>query len=305
MPTPSANRAEHRLGVLYALMSYCIWGLMPLYLHMLIAVPPIEVVSHRIIWSFVLLIAVTVLRRDYSWIALLRTRPRVGWSFVVSAGLLSINWFVYIWAVGAGRVVDASFGYFINPLVSVLLAVLVLKEKLRAGQWASLSLAAAGVLWLGVAAGQPPWIGLTLAFSFGFYGLLRKLAPLDALAGLSLETAFLLPAAAGYLLWHTFEGTNSWSTNSVRLNLLLMAAGPITAGPLLGFAAGVRRIPLSHLGIIQYLGPSLQLLVGVWVFHEPFTSLKFIGFALIWLSVLAYSVEGVYFARKRNDEIKI
>jgi chloramphenicol-sensitive protein RarD len=301
LPTPPFDRVERRFGIFYSLLAYSMWGLMPLYLHLLIGVPLLEVLCHRIVWSFLLLVLVMALQGDFSWVAALRERPRVVWTFFTSACLLSVNWFVYIWAVGAGRVVDASFGYFVNPLISVLLAVIVLKEKLRRGQWAAVSLAGLGVLWLFVALGQLPWIGLVLAASFGLYGLLRKRVVLDSIAGLTLETTVLLPAAAGYLLWLALSGNNSWSSNSATINWLLVAAGPITAGSLVSFAAGLRRIPLSLLGIIQYLGPSLQLLVGVWVFREPFPLPKLIGFALIWLSVLSYTVEGLYFTHKSNQ----
>jgi chloramphenicol-sensitive protein RarD len=293
--------SERRLGIVYALTAYGMWGLIPLYFRAVKSVSPFEVLSHRIVWSFALLLAVLGVRRDFGWLEKLQQRPRIVWSFLASATVLSINWFVYIWSVAAGRVVDASLGYFINPLLSVLLAVVVLKERLRALQWAAVSVAALGVLWLTLLAGQLPWIGLALATSFGCYGLLRKMAALEALAGLTLETILLLPIALGYLLWLSRAGTGAWSGAEPALRVLLVAGGPITAIPLLCFAAGARRIPLSLLGILQYLGPTLQLVLGIWVFAEPFSKPKLLGFALIWLAVLLFSLEGLWFTRSRGE----
>jgi chloramphenicol-sensitive protein RarD len=291
--------SQRRLGILYSLIAYAIWGLIPLYFRAVRGVSPFEVLSHRIVWSFLLLAVVLAAGRDFTWLRLLQQQPRIVWGFALSAAVLSINWFVYIWSVAEGRVVDASLGYFINPLVSVLLAVAVLKERLRMAQWTCVGVAALGVLWLTVLAGQLPWIGLALAGSFGCYGLLRKTAALDALAGLALETTLLLPVAAGYLFWLSRAGGSAWSGGGLQLRLLLIAAGPVTAVPLLSFAAGARRIPLSLVGILQYLGPTLQLVLGVWVFREPFAKPKLLGFALIWLAVLLFSLEAWLFARGR------
>jgi chloramphenicol-sensitive protein RarD len=283
--------SQRRLGITYALSAYGIWGVLPLYLKALHAVPPLEVVAHRIVWSAALLIVVVAVGRQGAFIAQLRERPRVVGTFMASALALSVNWLVYIWAVGQGRVVDASLGYFINPLFSVVLAVVVLKERLRALQWAAVAVAAAGVLWLALLVGQLPWIGLTLATSFGTYGLLRKTASIDALGGLTLETLLLLPFAGLYLLSLAATGHGAWASAPLSLRGLLLAAGPITALPLLCFAAGARRIPLSLVGILQYLGPSLQLGLGVFVFHEPLPGAKLAGFALIWLALLLYAAE--------------
>lgn len=290
---------QRRLGIVYALAAYGSWGLLPLYLHAMRRVPPLELLAHRIVWSFVLLAAVLLVRREFAWLGRLRREPRILWSFIASSIALSINWFVYIWSVEAGRVVDASLGYFMNPLVSVVLAVIVLKERLRAPQWLAIASAALGVLWLTALAGQVPWIGLGLALSFGSYGLLRKTAALEALAGLALETTLLLPFAAGLLLVKAVNGTGVWGLAEPSQRLLLLAAGPLTALPLVSFAAGARRIPLSLAGILQYLAPTLQLLLGVWAFGEPLDKTKLVGFALIWLSVALYSLEGLQFARSR------
>lgn len=290
--------SQRRLGIIYALIAYGIWGVLPLYLKALHAIPALQIVAWRIVWAALLLVGVVAVTRNRDFIARLRQRPRIAWTFMASALALSVNWLMYIWAVAQGRVVDASLGYFINPLFSVVLAVLVLKERLRAGQWAALGLALAGVLWLTGLFGQLPWIGLTLAASFGIYGLLRKTASIDALGGLTLETLLLLPIASLYLLGLARHGQGAWATADVSLRSLLIAAGPITALPLLSFAASARRIPLSLLGILQYLGPSLQLALGVFVFHEPLPPSKLAGFALIWLALLFYALESAWFTTR-------
>lgn len=287
--------SKRQVGVAYALTAYGIWGVLPLYLKALRAVPALEVVAHRIVWAALLLLLLVAVMGQWHWLRQVRERPRLVWLFVASAAGLSINWLTYIWAVNVDRVVDASLGYFINPLFSVVLGVLVLKERLRVGQWAAVALASAGVLWLTLQAGQPPWIGLTLATSFGLYGLFRKTASIDALGGLTLETWLLLPLAGGYLLYLSLTQQSSWATGGPLQAGLLVAAGPITAVPLLAFAAGARRIPLSLVGILQYLGPSLQLGLGVLVFHEPLPVEKLFGFALIWAALVVYTVEGLTF----------
>lgn len=292
--------SERRLGIIYALLAYGIWGVLPLYLKALHRVPPLQVVAHRIVWAALLLVAVVTLGRQRRFLVQLSQRPRLLWTFMASALGLSINWLVYIWAVNQGRIVDASLGYFINPLFSVVLAVVVLKERLRVGQWAAVGLAALGVLWLALLAGQLPWIGLTLAASFGMYGLLRKTTSVDALGGLTLETLLLLPFASLYLLGLSLQGQGAWATADVSLRALLVAAGPITALPLLSFAAGARRIPLSLVGILQYLGPSLQLALGVFVFHEHLPAAKLAGFGLIWLALVLYAIEGALHVRSRR-----
>jgi len=286
---------ERRLGIVYVLIAYAIWGLLPLYLHSLHAVPSLQIVAHRIVWAAVLLVGFVVATRRLGFIQQLVQRPRSAWTFVASSVALSVNWLVYIWAVGQDRVVDASLGYFINPLFSVVLAVFVLKERLRTLQWLAVGVAGLGVLWLTLLARQVPWIGLTIAVSFGWYGLLRKTASIDALGGLTLETVLLLPLALGYLVYLSFTPQGVFAGGGPTLRALLFAAGPLTAIPLLAFSAGARRIPLSLVGILQYLAPSLQLLIGLLVFHEPLPFAKLLGFGLIWLAVALYTLEGVAF----------
>jgi len=233
------------------------------------------------------------LRRQWQWLQLVR-QPRIFWSFVASALLLSANWLVYIWSVHNGHVIEASLGYFINPLVNIMFGYFLLKERMRPAQWCAIAIAALGVAWLTWQAGTVPWIALFLAASFGGYGLLRKTAALGALEGLSFETMVLFPLAAGYLAWLTVHGENMFITspnNATRY--LLMAAGPITAIPLLLFATGARQIPLSILGLLQYLSPTLQFLLGVLLFKEAFSADRLLGFALIWAALALFAGEGL------------
>ena len=304
-PLPHARHlvSQRRLGIIYALLAYGSWGVLPLYLKALHAVPPAQIVAHRIVWAALLMVVVVMVSQKREFIDQLRQRPRLIWTFMASAVALSVNWLVFIWGVEQGRVVDVSLGYFINPLFSVVLAVVVLKERLRPAQWAAVTLASAGVLWLALLVGQPPWLGLTLAASFGLYGLLRKIATIDALGGLTIETLLLLPVAAFYLLVLSVRGEGAWSVANLSLRSLLVAAGPITALPLLCFAAGARRIPLSLVGILQYVGPTLQLALGVFVFHERLPTAKLAGFVLIWLALLLYALESALFSARPKASI--
>lgn len=287
-------------GIIYAALAYLIWGLLPLYIKTLKIVPTDEILMHRMLWSLILLGGILAVRRQWTWLRQALGNRRVMLGFAASAGLLSMNWFLYIWSVNAGHVVDASLGYFINPLFNVMLGFIFLKERLRPGQWAAVAVAAGGVLWLTVQAGQLPWIGLVLAATFGSYGLLRKTASLGALEGLSLETLILSPFAAAYLLWLGMHGQNSFGNADLGTQLLLIAAGPITAIPLLLFAAGARRIPLSLLGLLQYIGPTLQMGLGVFLWHEPFNAHKLFGFVMIWSALAIYSAEGIFVSRQRS-----
>ncbi|WEF31866.1 EamA family transporter RarD [Pseudoduganella chitinolytica] len=286
-------------GIAYAALAFLIWGLFPLYFKALHEVPPVQILAHRMVWSLLFLCAVLTIRRQWQWLPDVLRRPRVVATFTLSALLLSANWFIYIWAVNNGHVIDASLGYFINPLVNVLLGLLVLKERLRPGQWAAIGVAALGVLWLTVQAGELPWIALLLAGSFGAYGLLRKTAALAALEGLSFETLLLFPLAAIYVGWLTLQGDNAFlNTPSDGTRWLLAAAGPITAIPLLLFAAGARRIPLSVLGMLQYIGPTIQMLLGLTVFGETFSAARLAGFVVIWSALALYMAEGLWTSRR-------
>jgi len=280
-------------GILSATLAFLCWGLFPLYFHAIGDVPPLQILANRMVWSLLFLVIVLAVRRQWAWLNLVR-RPRVFGSFVASALLLSINWLIYIWAVNNGHVIESSLGYFINPLVNIMFGSMLLKERLRRAQWMAIGVAALGVAWLTWQAGTVPWVALALAMSFGGYGLLRKTAALGALEGLSFETMVLFPLAAGYVIWLTAHGQNAFiNTDSNTTRWLLVAAGPITAIPLVLFAAGARKIPMSVLGLLQYLSPTMQFLLGVWLFHEAFTATRLVGFVLIWLALALYAAEGL------------
>ncbi|WP_119153017.1 EamA family transporter RarD [Caldimonas tepidiphila] len=285
-------------GPLSAALAFVMWGLFPLYFRALAHVPPLQVLAHRIGWSLAFVLLVLVARRRWGGLLGALRRPRVLAVSALSATLLSSNWLVYIWAVHNGHVVEASLGYFINPLVNVVLGFAVLHERLRRVQWAAVALAAAGVAWLTWQGGQPPWIALFLAATFATYGLLRKTAPLGPLDGLALETLLLTPLALGAIALWVGSGTDAFVAGDAATRWLLAAAGPVTAVPLLLFAAGARRITLATLGLLQYIGPTLQLLLGVWLFGEPFGAERAIGFGAIWLALALYSAEGLWHSRR-------
>ena len=280
-------------GVVYALLAYVAWGLFPLYFRHLAGVGAFEIVLHRIAWSLVFLLALLAWLRRWQRLAPLARQPRVLGAAGLSALLLAANWTLYVWAVTNGRVIDASLGYFINPLVNVLLGFVFLHERLRAAQWVAVALAATGVVWLALRGPHLPWIGVSIAFSFGFYGLLRKTAALGAIEGLTLETMFLAPFALALIGWWTWHGSGGLAGHDAAMLAWLVGVGPLTAVPLLLFGAGARRIPMATLGLLQYVSPTLQLLLGVWLFGEPLTGARLAGFALIWVALAVYSVEGL------------
>lgn len=276
-------------GALAAGTAFTLWGLFPAYFRLMKQVPPLEILSHRVLWSVAFLMTIVAARRQWGWVSSIRATPRIAVAFVGSAVMLSANWVVYIWAVTHEHVVDASLGYFITPLFNVLFGIL-LGERLRMAQWLAIALAASGVLWLTMRTGQLPWIGLVIGITFSLYGLIRKVASLGALEGLTLETVVLLPAAVIFLLLPEGGSSHAFGT-ATTTTLLLMSAGPVTAVPLLMFAYGARRIPLSVVGLLQYIVPIMQLLLGVWLFDEAFGINRQVAFALIVSALLLYSME--------------
>lgn len=285
-------------GIVYAALAYLSWGLFPLYFRQVAAVPALEVVLHRTLWSLVFVLALLAMRRQWAWMGEVLRQPRVLGAFALSALLLAANWLTYVWAVNNGHVVDASLGYFILPLVNVALGYVFLHERPRPGQWLAVTVAAAGVLWLTLLTGRLPWIALVLALSFGFYGLLRKVAVLGALEGLTLETVLLAPVTMAVLGVWAWQGQGALVQGDASTLGWLVLAGPVTAIPLLWFAAGARRIPLATMGILQYIAPSLQLALGVWLFHEAFDVSRLAGFVLIWAALLVYTLEGWWVRRR-------
>ena len=279
-------------GIVYAALAFTWWGLFPLYFRIVSTVAPGEVLAHRIVWCLLLLLGLLGARRQWAWLGAVLRQPKVLGAFAASALLLSANWLTYIWSVNNGHVVDASLGYFITPLVNVLLGYTLLHERPRRAQWAALAIAGIGVLWLTLQAGRLPLIALVLATTFGCYGLLRKVAVLGALEGLTLETLLLAPLALAALAIWSANGQSSFPAPDLLTNLWLVALGPITALPLLLFAAAARRLSMTTLGLLQYIGPSIQFVLGIWIFREPFTPTRLIGFGLIWLALAIYSLDG-------------
>lgn len=292
-----------RKGILYATACYTVWGLFPLYFKAIGEIPPMEILFHRMLWALIFLVMTLAWRKQWAWIPPLLKQPKLIAGFASSAVLLSTNWFIYIWAINNGKVIDASLGYFMTPLVNVLLGYVLLHERMRRIQWWAVGIAAGGVVWLTFQTGHPPWIGLSLAATFGVYGLLRKTAALGALEGLSLETFLLFPFALAYLSFLAINGQSAFLHSTGATQLLLLAAGPITAVPLLLFAAGARRIPMATLGLLQYIAPSLQLLLGVWLYHEPFSLERLIGFAAIWAGLIIYSAEGLRYTFAKEKRL--
>lgn len=292
--------------MLAALFAFIVWGLAPLYFRALDGVPPFEIVAHRVLWSALFLAGLLAFMPFTGGFARVRSvwqQPRLLALLALTSLLTSSNWLVFIWSIDAGRLLEASLGYFINPLVSVLLGFIVLKEKLRGAQWVALSIALVGVLYLTFSYGAFPWIALTLAFTFAFYGLIRKTALLNSAEGLFLETAVLFLPALGFLILQEMRGTGAFGHASMTINLLLAGAGIVTSIPLLLFAAGARRITLTSLGLLQYIMPTLQFLIGVLIYHEGFGPSRIVGFGLIWLALILYTVESL-FHRKQAQAVQ-
>jgi chloramphenicol-sensitive protein RarD len=299
---PASTRVAHvehsGRGLAAGAAAFIIWGLFPLYLAPLRDVPVLQVIAHRITWCCVIVLALVLARGELGKLRAALSDRSVVTRLMTTATLISVNWVTYVWAVGHGRVVETSLGYFINPLLNVLLGVIVLSERLNRAQWAAVALAAVAVAYLTVTAGALPWIALTLATSFALYGLLRKIVPVEALTGLTAETLMLLPISAAWLIWCAANGTGSFGHASRLTDVLLVGSGAATALPLFLFAYGARLIPYSTVGLLQYIAPSLQLGCGVLVFHEPFTRSRMVGFALIWAALLIYAADGLRRARR-------
>lgn len=287
-----------RQGLAAALGAYVMWGVFPLYWYLLRDVPALQIIAHRVIWCGVFVVGYLLLSERLSWWYKLRTVPRIAPMLLASSVLISVNWGLYIWAVTHGHVVESSLGYFINPLVSVLLGVLVLRERLRPWQWLAVSIAALGVLWLALIHGRPPWIALALAFSFAFYGLIRKTTAVDAMPGLAVESLVLLVPAVLWLLWVEHHAVASFLHGTWQRDAMLVLGGLLTALPLIGFTYAARRIPYSLIGILQYLSPSIQLICGVALLGESFSRDQAVGFACIWIALLLYAGDGLLRARR-------
>jgi chloramphenicol-sensitive protein RarD len=292
---------DARRGLPPALTAFAIWGIFPLYFHALLQVDAIQVISHRIVWSCVFVLAVLVARRELGslW-ATLKDMPAL-MRLTASAAMITSNWLAYVWGVLHGRVIETSLGYFIGPLVNVLLGVVLLSEKLTRAQWTAVLLAAIGVAYLTFMTGSLPWLALILAVSFATYGFIRKVVKVEALPGLATETLVLTPLAAGYLVWCGHIGTGALGHASPLVQVLLIGSGPITAIPLFLFAYATRLLPYSTVGLLQYLTPSLQFACGVFVLNEPFDRTRLIGFLMIWAALVLSAADGLRQAHRELD----
>ncbi|MBZ6068173.1 EamA family transporter RarD [Aeromonas schubertii] len=290
--------ASQRQGVIFALSAYTLWGLAPIYFKLISQVPAGEILTHRVIWSFVLLLALVLLKRQWHRVQAVLKQPRQLALLALTSTLVGGNWLLFIWAINNGHMLDASLGYYINPLFNVVLGLFFLGERLRRLQWGAVALATLGVLVQLVAFGSLPWIALVLASTFALYGLIRKKLALDALTGLLLETLIMLPAAAVYLWGIADSPTSHLGANPASLNLLLVAAGLVTTVPLLCFTAAATRLKLSTLGFFQYIGPSLMFILAVTQYGEPLLMDKTITFACIWSALVLFSLDGLRRSRK-------
>jgi chloramphenicol-sensitive protein RarD len=288
------SQSEPLRGVLFAVSCYLCWGLLPLYWKLLHSVAPIQILCHRIVWSAGLLLLILTVKRHWGWLEPFRRQPKKLAIFVLSSLTLSANWLLYIWAINHGRIVESSLGYYINPLINVLLGRILLGERLTPVQKLAVACAFAGVLWMTLQLGSFTWVALGLAISFGLYGLLRKQAPLPSLEGLSLETLLLAPLALIALLVFEWKGDGNFGHTGMLADGLLIGAGVVTAIPLIFFAHGARRLTLASMGIIQYISPTLQLLIGVMLYHEPFDHAHAIGFCLIWAGLVMYTLVSLF-----------
>jgi len=282
-------------------VAYALWGLFPLYFHLLSDVSPVEVVANRVVWSLVFLVLLTLITRSWAKsLAAARNRRHVA-MLTVAAAFLALNWGVYVYAVASGQVVEASLGYFINPLVSVGLGVLVLRERLRPGQWAAVGIAVVAVGVLAVSYGRLPWISLVLAFSFGIYGLVKKQVGIGSVESLTIETAALSPIALVIMGLFAAQGESAMASGDPQTIVLLVLLGPVTAIPLLAFGGAATRIPLSTLGIMQYFTPIFQFLLGVFYFGETMSPTRWLGFVLVWASLVVMTADSLIAARGRRN----
>ena len=295
------SASSHARGLWMAVGAFVLWGLMPLYWHLLKHVPSLQVVAHRALWSALLVAAYLTVTRGRGWLRAVFSQPRLALMLFASGLLIGFNWSLYVWAVNAGHVVESSLGYFINPLLNVVIGVVFLRQRLVPAQWVAVALAACGVLWLTFNYGSFPWIAMALAGSFALYGLIRRQAQVDAVAGLGVENLYLLVPAAVLLAWFELGGSGGFTDLRWGLggNLLLVRGGALTALPLIGFAYAVRQVSLTTVGLLQYLAPTLQLLCGVLVFGESFGRDRAIGFTVIWIGLAVFAIDGFIRARRR------
>jgi chloramphenicol-sensitive protein RarD len=294
---------DNAIGVWYGIIAYSLWGILPLYWRLLITVPPLQILAHRIIWSFIFMILIVVGSGSGKALAAVLTDKKKLFFMFLCGFVISVNWFTYIYAVNTGHVIEASMGYFINPLVVVLLGVTVLKEKLSRWQLTALILAAVGVLIIATQYGRVPWIAIFLAATFAAYGLIKKMAKVDSITGLTLETFIVMPIALLYLLNLESLGSGAMGSSPLSIQLILAGAGVVTATPLILFARGVEKTTFSMMGILQYIAPTLTLLLGVFVFKEHFSSIHLISFCFIWAALIIFTLANTGLLKEQPQQV--
>ncbi|HUH98438.1 MAG TPA: EamA family transporter RarD [Anaerolineales bacterium] len=293
---------ERNKGVLYAIGAYVFWGLFPIYWKQLETIDALQLIGHRIGWSFILLFLFILITRQWKKFRAVAFEAKTVRIYLIAAALICVNWFTYVWAVNHNFVVETSLGYYINPLFSVLLGVIFFREHLRFVQWIPIALAASGVIYLAATYGSLPWIALTLAFTFGLYGMVKKTAPLNSLYGLTLETGLLFLPALAYLILCETTGRGAFLHSGLLHDWMLAGAGLVTIVPLLLFSSAVPRVPLTTIGILQYINPTMQFLLGVLIYKEPFTHNDLVGFGLVWTGLILFWMEGLYARRNLAPE---
>lgn len=291
--TQTPERSGTGRGLLYALAAYGSWGLAPLYWPLLAPATAFEILAHRMTWSLIFLAILNGVRKNWSEIVAVMRTPRSLRLLAVASVLITINWGLYIWAVVNDHVIDAAFGYFINPLINVAFGVIVFREELRKPQWVAVVIAAVGVIFLTVDAGRLPWIGLVLGVTFSAYGMVKKKADIDAVESLTVETILVLPFSVSYLVWLALQGQLALGNNGTWQTVWTLMAGVVTAVPLLAFGAAAVRIPYSTMGIVQYCSPTLQFLIGLLIYGETMTHGRWIGFIIVWTALVIFTVDAI------------
>ena len=293
------QRSEHTKGIYFALAAFGMWGLVPVYFKSIDHVSALEVLAHRVLWSVLFLaLFITVTGRISEMAAVLKRRSVLS-GLALSATVISLNWFVFIWAVGQDRIIEATLGYFINPLISIVFGLCFFGERLRKAQWLAVALATLAVGYQIILLGELPWVALTLAFSFATYGVLRKKIPVDSISGLFIETLWLLPLSLGYMFWLITDSELQFLTEGSSTLWLLTAAGLVTSLPLLAFASAARRLSLTLLGLLQYIGPSIAFIIAVFYYGEPMDEKRLLTFVIIWIALAIFSIEGLLFQRQK------
>ncbi|WP_372371444.1 EamA family transporter RarD [Candidatus Uabimicrobium sp. HlEnr_7] len=286
------------MGYIFVICAYLLWGVFPLFWKQLSHIPVIEIIFHRMFWSCITMIFFLTALRNWQWVSLLRKSPKTILLGLLSSILITSNWIIFVWSVNNGYLVEASLGYFINPLLYIVVGVCVFKEKVRRGQIAAVAIAAIGVFYLTFVYGHFPFIAFTLAGTFTLYGLIRKVVPLGAFAGLFLETAFMILPAIFYILYIEVQKDGNFYYSGFSTQILFISTGVVTVAPLLFFAAGIRRIELYAVGFLQYIAPTLQFLLGVFLYKEAFSFSQLIGFSFIWLAILVFCIESYIFFKQ-------